>query len=192
MGSSASTRSPRAREELRLLLLIAGEDHPKACTGRRLVRFGRAQEVHGGPLVPPPLLLDPHADVPISAADRDRVRRHGLLGVDCSWNRLGARGGYPASARWLGGLRDRRRLPWLIATNPQHFGRVSELNTAEAFAASAEILGWRARAAEILRGMPGGEAFWTVNARPLEAYRRCRDAAEVALAERSQFGGESA
>ena len=33
-----------------------------------------------------------------------------------------------------------------MAANPQHFGRVTELNTAEAFAAAAHILGFPERA----------------------------------------------
>ncbi|MCI4349438.1 MAG: DUF367 domain-containing protein [Thermoplasmata archaeon] len=190
MPSSGSTRLRPADPELRLLLVVAGDDHPRACTGRRLLRTGRVHEVPAtNPPKPAPLLLDPHAELPLSPADRARIERAGLLGVDCSWKGLERRGGYPATLRWLDQLRTRRRLPWLLAANPQHFGRLAELNTAEAFAASSYILGEMERARTLLSGFAGGEAFFEMNATALEGYREARDVNEVLAVERGGHVG---
>ncbi|HUI38976.1 MAG TPA: DUF367 domain-containing protein [Thermoplasmata archaeon] len=186
MRSSASTPSRRPSGPVPLLLVVLGEDHPKACTGRQLVRAGSVREVPvGRPPHPAPLLLDPRADTPLAPSDRDRALSSGLLGVDASWNRIGRRGGYPRDVEWLARLSARRRLPWLLAANPQHFGRLAELNTAEAFAAALRILGEPARAGALIAPFAGGPAFLALNRTALEAYAGARDAAEVRAAERA-------
>ncbi|HEV2166975.1 MAG TPA: DUF367 domain-containing protein [Thermoplasmata archaeon] len=190
MRSSGSTPSPPGEDGLRLFLILSGEDHPRACTGRFLVRTGRVKVLRQHPPAGrAPVLLDPHAERPLSPADGPRVRRVGLLGVDCSWNRLRDRGDYPAEERWLRELRDRRRLPWLLAANPQHFGRVTELNTAEALAAAAYVLGYPERAAGLLAGLRGGSAFFEINDRALSAYSKSPDEAALRAAEVRLFGG---
>ncbi|MGI0132018.1 MAG: ribosome biogenesis domain-containing protein [Thermoplasmata archaeon] len=183
-----STENPSDSSGVPLLLVLAGEDHPKACTGRRLVRSGLVREVAAGrPLRHRPILLDPRDERPLCAADRSLARRVGVLGVDCSWNRLNARGGYPTFGGWIDRLAVRRRLPFLLAGNPQHFGRVGELNTAEAFAAALSVLGEATRARDLLASFPGGEAFFSLNREPLGSYARATDANDVRAAEREYF-----
>lgn len=181
-----ASRSPDP--EVGLFLVVVGEDHPKACTGRKLLRaewVGAARADRRPPS--DPVLLDPRDDRPLSAADRPRALSGGLLGVDCSWNRLHSRGGYPRLGGWMDRVRDRRRLPFLLAGNPQHFGRLGELNTAEAFAASLWVLGEPARARRLLEGFAGGEAFFALNHDPLASYAAAQDAEEVRAAEREYF-----
>jgi pre-rRNA-processing protein TSR3 len=186
MRSSTSTRSPPSDRPIRLYLLVAGEDHPKACTGRKLIHRGLVREVpridHSASA---PVVLDPYSVIPLSRADVGRARRCGVLAVDCSWNRLAGRGRYPTPT-----ANDRaraRRLPWLLAANPQHYGRISELNTAEALAAALVVLGARPQAARLLEGLRGGEAFFTLNAERLLAYERAGDREQVLAAERGLF-----
>jgi pre-rRNA-processing protein TSR3 len=187
MRSSGSTPSPRSSRPVPLWLLVAGEDHPKACTGRRLLR--RHLVLPLSPERSPrrsPLLLDPHAEEPLGPADRPIALEGGVLGIDCSWNRLAERGGYPEGAAWLRKVRTRRRLPWLIAANPQHFGRVGELNTAEAFAAALYVLGEGMRARRLIEAFPGGATFLEINQVRFDAYANATSgealrAAEVAL-----------
>jgi rRNA small subunit aminocarboxypropyltransferase len=186
MRSSASTPSPPADGPIRLWLLVAGEDHPRACTGRKLLRRRWARRFAARR--PAPVLLDPHAPEPLSSADREQARAGGLLGIDCSWNRLAERGRLPE--RSGGPARSvRRRLPYLVATNPQHYGRLSELNTAEALAAGLWILGERARAEALLDGFAGGRAFFTLNANALARYGSAPGAEEVRSAERELLAG---
>jgi pre-rRNA-processing protein TSR3 len=187
MGSSRSTHSPSTEPSTPLFVRITGEDHPKACTGRRLVHRGLAREwkangLHGRG----PILLDPRADHPLTALDGPRAALEGLLVIDCSWNRLHQRGGFDPAVAGLGRL-PRRRLPWLLAGNPQHYGRVGELNTAEAFAGALDILGDRPAAEGVLNTFAGGAGFLVLNARLLEAYRNARSVDELRAAEREFF-----
>jgi pre-rRNA-processing protein TSR3 len=180
MGSSASTPSPPP-SSIPLFVEVAGEDHPKACTGRRLLRRGIARPGRGPVGV---IVLDPHAGAPLSAADAERARAFGVLSIDCSWNQLGLRGRLPPGQ----GHRGRpRRLPYLLAANPHHFGRLAELNTAEALAAALWILGERERAEELIAGFPGGGGFFRLNEAALARYGACPGPEEIRAAERELF-----
>jgi pre-rRNA-processing protein TSR3 len=187
MRSSGSTPSPSAEPGIVLWLALAREDHPKACTGRRLLHRGLVREIHPGHLPGGrPILLDPHSETPLSSADRPRARAAGVIGVDCSWNRLGARGRYPAGTDALG-RSPRRMLPFLLAGNPQHYGRLGELNTAEALGAALIVLGEEERGRALLEPFPGGTTFATLNSALLERYSGCADPDAVRSAERDFF-----
>jgi pre-rRNA-processing protein TSR3 len=187
MRSLRSTRSRSAESRVPLFVRITGEDHPKACTGRRLVRQGLAREWKEGTFDGRgPILLDPRATEPLTVQDAPRAAAAGLLVVDCSWNRLSQRGGFDTALLGLTRL-PRRRLPWLLAGNPQHYGRVGELNTAEAFAGALDILGDRAAAVRVLDTFAGGPGFLLLNARLLESYRSARSVEELKAAEHEFF-----
>ncbi len=187
MGSSGSTQSLRPDRAIPLFVRFLGEDDPRRCTGRRLllrglVRTVRTPERPG----PPSITLDPFALLPLSARDRARAELAGILAVDGSWNRIGARSRlYGTEER----ARSARRLPMLVATNPQHYGRWGQLTTAEALAAAVFLLGHGAEAEEILGAFPGGAAFFEVNRARLERFRAAPSAAAVLAAERSERDG---
>ena len=186
MRSSGNTPR-RPSRPFRLLVRLEGEDHPKACTGRRLLRWKRAVRIeHAGSGLPGPIVLDPYAPSPLSLADRAAAEAGGILIVDCSWNRLSARGGFPGEE---GGRRHglRRRLPMLVAANPQHYGRVAQLNTVEAFAAALYILGRTREAERVIEGFRGEGEFLTINRGRLDRYQRSRTPDEALLAERDLF-----
>lgn len=188
MRSSGSTTSRSPDRPIPLWLLVAGEDHPKACTGRRLLRRRLVLPLTSGHRPRRlPILLDPHAPEPLHAGDRPAARRGGILAIDCSWNRLAERGGYPDGAEWLRHVPTRRRLPWLIAANPQHYGRLAELNTAEALAAALELLGEHARAVELTSAFPGGDGFLAINRARLDGYAAAATPDAVRAAEASFF-----
>ncbi|HYK94179.1 MAG TPA: DUF367 domain-containing protein [Thermoplasmata archaeon] len=185
MPSSGSTRSPSADRSVPLYLWVAGDDHPKACTGRRLLRAGAAL-----PVAPAPfrgLLLDPHSPVPLSRGDRG-LARGGIAAVDCSWNRLGERGGYPAGPFDRVADRQRRRLPWMLAGNPQHFGRLGELNTAEALAAALWVLGRTGQARRVLDVVGAGDSFPSLNGELLSDYSLARGPTGIRRVEQDYFG----
>jgi pre-rRNA-processing protein TSR3 len=185
MRSSASTPSRPPKTEVPLLIALASEDDPRRCSGRRLLRVGEASEILAGrPPSTAAVLLDPHAETPLSRADRPASLRAGLIAVDCSWNRVGRKGSYPTEIPWLARMPNRRRLPWLVAGNPQHFGRLAELNTAEALAASLVVLGEGPRARRILAPFPGGPTFFDLNAAALTHYERAEGPEAICAAER--------
>ncbi len=188
MRSSGSTRSPRRERSIRLWLVVTGEDHPRACTGRRLLSRGLADEI-GSPrdAGPAAIVLDPHASTPLSPADRPAALRSGVIAIDCSWNRLADRGAIAPSAHGPSPAHP-RRLPFLLATNPQHYGRLAELNTAEAAGAALFVLGARGTAVELLEGFAGGEAFFRVNRERLDRYARAPGPQGIVAAEAALFG----
>lgn len=175
-------------EPARLWVLLACEDAPKLCTGRRLVRLGLARELSTHARPPRgALLLDPHAQRVLGRGDAAAARRGGIVAVDCSWNRLGARGDFPEPlARSLRTL-ERRRLPFLLAANPQHYGRVGELNTAEAIGAALFLTCGREAAEAYFSRLAGGTGFLRLNEGPLADYASSTSDEEVVRTERSYF-----
>jgi len=188
MRSSASTPSP-PDGPIPLGLVLVGDDHPRPCTGRRLLRLGLVRQLaYPGAGGRSPIVLDPYARTPLSGADRRAAESDGLVAVDCSWNRLsGTRTRAPAQAWMRGGTP--RRLPMLLAANPQHYGRVGELNTVEALAAALVVLGQRTGAERLLEGFAGGPAFLQLNEGRLARYASARSAEATLRAERELFGG---
>ena len=187
MRSSGTTRNPRRDRSFPLWVDIRGDDHPKACTGRRLLARGIAQRLPFS-RPSPPIVLDPYASIVLSAQDRLYAERYGFLVVDCSWNRLSERGSLGETRVPPG---PRRRLPFLLATNPQHFGRVGQLNTAEAFAAALAVTDHEAEARTLLDPFHGGAAFFHVNESRFRRYRGAKTPREILAAERAEFSVES-
>jgi pre-rRNA-processing protein TSR3 len=188
MRSFGSTRSPRGKPPIRRFLRVIGNDHPKACTGRRLLQRGLAEAVMGSTVpAEPPVVLDPYAPEPLSRADVATAERGGVLAVDCSWNQLSEVGRLPGGDEPRRGVR--RRLPFLVATNPQHYGRLGELNTVEALGAALYVLGRPEEAAGILEGFAGGPAFLEVNRERLDRFAAATDAEATRRAERGMYGG---
>jgi rRNA small subunit aminocarboxypropyltransferase len=70
-----------------------------------------------------------------------------------------------------------------VAANPQHHGRLAELNTAEAFAASLFVLGEPVRARRILEPFAGGPTFFELNAAAFTSYARADSADGILAAE---------
>lgn len=173
----------------RLWVVLACEDDPRLCTGRRLVRLSMAREFGRRGQRPPSgaILLDPHASTPVGGADAEVARERGIVAVDCSWNRLGDRGGFPPDlAPRLRGLRP-RRLPSLLAANPQHYGRLGELNTAEALGAAVFLTLGKEAAEAYFDRLPGRLGFLRLNEGPLRDYSTLSDPDQVAAVERSYF-----
>lgn len=186
MPSSATTPTRRDHPVIPLWLVVRGDDHPKACTGRRLLRRGAVRLLHNSHGATRPIALDPYAPTVLSPRDRPYAERHGLLVLDCSWNRLSERGqlGPEPEPREV-----RRRLPFLLATNPQHYGRVGQLNSAEAFGAALAVLDHEPEGRALLASFHGGPAFFEVNASRLRRYRAAGNSRAVLAAERGAFAG---
>ena len=163
---------------LRLLALDLAQCNPKKCTARKLARFRMLE------LLPPAahlprdcLLLDPTSPQAVSRADRPLAAHHGLAALDCSW-RL-SEDHFPSPQ----GPYHRRALPWLLAANPNAYGKAAKLSTVEAFAAALVILGERGHAEALLAKFAWGLHFLELNAEPLAAYAEAPTSREVVAAQ---------
>jgi pre-rRNA-processing protein TSR3 len=187
MKSSGNTEELRCK--LPLWIVLAGEDNPKVCTGRRAIRYGLAAEATDRNHPPRgALLLDPYASLPLSREDAAVAAEKGIVAVDCSWNRLSSRGKYPAGGRWLAAIDAKRRLPLMLAANPQHYGRLGELNTAEALGASIFVLCGRVAATTFLGRFSFGWSFLELNGELLERYHEAPDGKAIEQVERDWAG----
>ena len=140
------------------------QDDPKKCTAARLRKFGLVESLRNIRRVPiSSIVLNPAAETRISRDDQLLVAEHGIVGLDCSWNR--SEGIF--SQRVPGEL---RRLPALLAGNPTNYAILGRLSTAEALAAAMFITGFSAQAERILALFKWGPTFMALNREPLEAY----------------------
>jgi pre-rRNA-processing protein TSR3 len=163
---------------MRLIVYNARECDPKRCTAVRLHRAGKIEMTYKLEELPSKaILLDPFAQKAISRADATIAEKRGLTALDVSWNKI----------RKIESVRrkmESRSLPYLVASNPTHYGRPTTLSTAEALAAALFILGNRERAKEILAGFKWGPTFFELNREPLETYAAAKDSTEVVEAQR--------
>lgn len=187
MRSSGNTPSRSPRPPIRRLVVVLGDDDPKACTGRRMLRRGLALPSSRRDAGARPIVLDPFAAEPLSRKDRATAESHGILVVDGSWNRLSDRGRLDLPTQ--GGLPrgPHRRLPMLVAANPQHYGRLGELNSVEALGAALYLVGRPDEAATLLSEFAGGDAFLEINRGRFAAYARAPSPDGIRRAEQRLF-----
>lgn len=120
------------------------------------------------------MVLSSEARTYLSPADKEIVEKHGIGGINCSWNRLDV---IPFGK--MGSGRTQRILPLLFAANTVNYGRPFKMNTAEAMAASLYIVGLKEDAVNMLYPFSYGQEFIRLNFEALEAYSACSSAAEV-------------
>ena len=140
------------------------QDDPRKCTSAKLRKFGLAQRLRSIRQIPgSAIVLTPTGESRISMDDRNEIDTHGLVGLDCSWNR--------SEEIFLQRIPGKaRRLPALLAGNPTNYGVVGKLSTAEAFASALFITGFKLEASRVLSLFKWGPTFLTLNKEPLEAY----------------------
>ncbi len=140
------------------------QDDPKKCTAARMRKFGLVESLRNVRNVPAQsVVLNPVAETRISKDDRPLILQHGLVGLDCSWNRSEE----VFSQRFPGIA---RRLPALLAGNPTNYAVLGKLSTAEALAATLFITGFAGEADRILALFRWGPTFMSLNKDPLDAY----------------------
>jgi pre-rRNA-processing protein TSR3 len=118
------------------------------------------------------IVLNPFSEIAFSPADRERIEKFGLVGLDCSWEH--------AEKVLLKQARGTSRcLPVLVAGNPVNFGKLTKLTTVEALAAALYVAGFKQQASELLSIFKWGHTFLELNHERLENYANARDSTEI-------------
>lgn len=140
------------------------QDDPVKCTATKLEKFGLALSIHSLKQIPPrAVVLNPFSQTTLTFEDRKTLQQHGLVALDCSWNRADE----TLSLEIRG---ESRRLPTLLAGNPINYASRGKLSTVEALAAALLITGFTEAAKQLLGMFKWGETFLTLNQDPLEEY----------------------
>ncbi len=149
---------------LRLMVYDFHEDDPRKCTSARLQKFRLVRVLKSLSHIPPhAIVLNPTSQQTLSHTDRQPIQDHGLVGLDCSWNR--------SDDTFQRGLRgDNRRLPVLLAGNSTNYAVQGKLSTAEALAAALIITGFEHTARLLLAPFTWGDTFLSLNREPLDTY----------------------
>ncbi|HXZ89560.1 MAG TPA: DUF367 family protein [Candidatus Dormibacteraeota bacterium] len=165
----------------RTFVLLLRQDDPSKCTAAKLARFGLSIPLYRVRQIPRrALVLNPFASQCLLPQDRDEAVQHGLVAIDCSWEKI--RGTFTGRLPGLG-----RRLPTLLASNPVNYAKPQKLSSVEALAAGLHIMGFKATAAQLLALFKWGRTFLTLNAEPFEAYSLAITEDEMAKAEDEFF-----
>jgi pre-rRNA-processing protein TSR3 len=158
---------------IRLFALIEGEDDPKKCTARKMVRFKLVRQVENAKGIPAgAIVLNPLAEKAISITDRKRAQKSGIVVLDCSWKKLEK---FPSIRKDL----RHRALPYLVAGNPVNYGHPCTLSSAEAVAAALWIVGEEERARHIMSKFGWGDTFIALNDELLSRYASAVDSLHV-------------
>ncbi len=166
------------------VILHLGQDDPKKCTSRKMARFKLARLTDKQAGLPyGALLLDPFSDTALSKEDLPLFRKKGITAIDCSWAR--AEEVFPVVRKTHRPVP--RALPLLMAANPTKFGRVGELSTLEALAASYFILGFEEEGSSLLSLYNWGIRFLEVNREPIQAYSRCETSSRIVEVQKEFF-----
>jgi len=156
-----------------IIVYHADQCDPKKCTGTRLGRMNKATIVRNMRQIPRgSVVLNPVSEVAFSRADKDNIRKSGLVALDCSWKQ--AERIFAASKAG-----EQRSLPYLLAANPINTYKPVKLSTAEALAAALYIIGIPDKADDVLSVFKWGHSFITLNREWLDAYAECSTSSEV-------------
>ena len=157
---------------------------PKKCTTVKLQRQGKIKVVTKLTMLPKgAIVLDPFSPKSVSYEDREIVEKNGIVGLDCSWNRI------QKSSIMFKGKKYHRSLPFLVAANPVNYGKPCKLSTAEAIAATFYIVGLKDNAVEIMSQFKWGPHFLKLNHELLEEYSSAKTSAEVVKIQNRFIGG---
>ena len=156
-----------------IYVLQLRQDDPKKCTAAKLVKFRLARPLYRNRQVPSgALVLNPFASSHLLNRDRAQVADHGLVAVDCSWEKADR----VFDTQLPGSY---RKLPTLLAANPVNYAKQGKLTSLEALAASLYITGFTEQAKKLLSIFKWSPHFLTLNAQPLEVYSAAQDETEL-------------
>lgn len=162
------------KSQIKLIVYHMKEDDPKKCSARKLHKFGFVKlETNIRKIPKGAILLNPFVKKSFSKEDLDIAIKHGIIAVDCSWEKA------ENSFDFLDKICNSRALPFVIAVNPVNYGKPLKLSTLEAFATALYILDDKERVNEMLNLYKWGPQFLKMNKEPLEDYRKAKNSKEV-------------
>ena len=161
----------------KLAMWDSNQCDPKHCSGHWLAQHGYVRRLAVGTTFRG-IALSHHGTRTVSPADRAVVEEHGIVVLDCSWNRT-----EEISLQKLKASSGHCLLPFLVAANNINYGRGMKLNDAEAWAAALYIVGLKDEGRQLLESFPYGEEFFKINAHLLDAYAECANGEAVTQAE---------
>ncbi|BBL61096.1 MAG: DUF367 family protein [Methanobrevibacter arboriphilus] len=161
-------------KKFKITIFHADECDKKKCTAFKLEKQNKARIVYNLNQIPRgAIILNPFSDKSASPEDKDLVLKKGVVGLDCSWNKVSS------SAKFFSLTKYHRSLPFLIAASPVNYGKPCKLSTAEAIAATFYIVGFKDTAKDIMNGFKWGHTFIELNLELLEAYSGASNSSEV-------------
>ena len=119
------------------------------------------------------VVLNPFSEKAVSMEDRPLVEDKGVVGLDCSWNKVSSSSSFFSLSKY------HRSLPFLVAANPVNYGKPCILSTVEAISATLYITRFKEEARDLMNGYKWGHTFLELNHDLLEAYSEADTSAEV-------------
>lgn len=158
----------------KVTIFHANECDKKKCTAIKMMKTDKAKLVYNLNEIPHgAIVLNPYSERSVSPEDERYVKRRGVVGLDCSWNKVSK------SKSFFNLSKYHRALPFMVATNPVNYGKPCTLSTSEAVAATLYITGFKDQAKDIMDTFKWGHTFIELNYELLEAYSNAKNSLEV-------------
>ena len=150
------TRQSSKESVPKLVCLHLNQCDRKKCTALKLKKLGILEIVSNiKGKSRNSVILNPLSNKTINISDRAIIENYGLIVVDCSWKKI-------LNLKNLN-LRNGRKLPSLIASNPVNYGKWEKLSSVEALAAALYITNYNEHADLILSKFSWGAEFKKIN-----------------------------
>jgi len=160
--------------KINITVFHANECDKKKCTAYKMEKLNNCKIVYNINQIPHgAIILNPFSEKSVSPQDKHFVEKKGVVGLDCSWNKVSS------SAKFFALTKYHRSLPFLIATSPVNYGKPCKLSTVEAIAATLYIVNFKKEAEDIMNGFKWGPTFIKLNFELLEAYSGVETSEEV-------------
>ena len=159
---------------MKITVYHANECDKKKCSAYKMEKLGKCKIVYKINQIPKgAIVLNPFAEKATSPQDKNIVEKRGIIGLDCSWNKVSS------SATFFNLTKYHRSLPFLIATSPVNYGKPCKLSTVEAISATLYITGFKDEAEDLMNSFKWGHTFIELNFELLEEYSNAKTSVEV-------------
>ena len=161
---------------IKITVFHANECDRKKCTAYKMEKLNNCKIVYNINQIPHgAIILNPFSEKSVSPQDKHLVLKKGVVGLDCSWNKVNF------SAKFFALTKYHRSLPFLIAASPVNYGKPCKLSTGEAIVATLYITGFKKEAKDIMNSFKWGHTFIELNYELLEAYSNVKTSEEVVI-----------